>query len=326
MQRRKLGRNGPEVSPLGFGCFGLSSAYGAADPDEATSTILHALDLGCNVLDTADSYGSGQNEELVGRAIKGRRNDVVLATKFGLVCDDRGQVTGRNGSPAYVRQSIDASLRRLGVETVDIYTLHRVDPDVAIEETIGAMAELVTLGKVRYLGLSEASADQIRRAQCVHPIATLQSEYSLWTRDPERELLPLCQELEIGFVAFAPLGRGIFSGTLSNVELGDDDFRKTLPRFEEHNLARNLALVRGLEGVANRKHCSSAQLALAWILNKGQNIAAIPGTRRERHLRENLGAVEVECTEADLLELDQLFSPELIMGERYSNESLFSPH
>jgi aryl-alcohol dehydrogenase-like predicted oxidoreductase len=325
VELRTLGSNGPEVSPIGFGCFGLSNAYGTADPVEATATILRALDLGCNFLDTADSYGAGQNEELVGRAIKQRRDEVVLATKFGFVWDASGRVVGRNGTPAYVREAIDASLRRLGTDTVDIYILHRVDPDVAIEETIGAMAELISLGKVRHLGLSEASAEQVRRAQAVHPIAILQSEYSLWTRDPEGELMTLCRDLGVGFVAFCPLGRGMFSGTLGDSELQRDDFRKTLPRFEPDNLKRNLELVHELENLAKRKQCTAAQLALSWILQKGDDIAAIPGTRRQRHLEENFRALEVQWTDAELLELEELFSPERIHGKRYSRESLFKP-
>jgi aryl-alcohol dehydrogenase-like predicted oxidoreductase len=305
VERRKLSSNGPEVSPIGLGCFGLSNAYGTADPDEATATILRALDLGCNFLDTADSYGAGQNEELVGRAIKQRRGEVVLATKFGFICDTSGHVVGRNGTPAYVHKAIDASLRRLGTEVIDIYTLH--------------------LGKVRHLGLSETSAEQVRRAHAVHPIATLQSEYSLWTRDPEGELMTLCHDLGVGFVAFCPLGRGIFSGTLGDLELQRDDFRRTLPRFEPDNLKRNLELVGGLEDLAKRKQHTPAQLALSWILQRGEDIAAIPGTRRQRHLEENLRALEVQWTAAELQELDELFSPAHIYGPRYSRESLFKP-
>jgi aryl-alcohol dehydrogenase-like predicted oxidoreductase len=295
------------------------------DPAEGTATILRSLDLGCNFLDTADSYGAGQNEELVGRAIKQRRDEVVLATKFGFVWDTDGHVVGKNGTPAYIRKAIDASLRRLGTDTVDIYILHRVDPEVAIEETIGAMADLVTAGKVRHLGLSEASPEQIRRAHAVHPIAALQSEYSLWTRDPEVEVMTLCRELGIGFVAFCPLGRGIFSRTLGDTELQRDDFRRTLPRFERENLKRNLELVRGLEDLAERKQCTPAQLALSWILQRGDDIAAIPGTRKQRHVEENLRALDVRWTDSELQELDELFAPEHIHGPRYSNQSLFKP-
>jgi aryl-alcohol dehydrogenase-like predicted oxidoreductase len=325
LQRRKLGSNGPLVNPIGLGCFGFSNAYGTADPAEATATILRALDLGCNFLDTADSYGAGQNEELVGRAISQRRHEVVLATKFGFICDTDGHVIGRDGTPAYVHKAIDASLRRLGTDTVDIYILHRVDPEVPVEETVGAMADLVSLGKVRHLGLSEASTDQIRRAHAIHPIATLQSEYSLWTRDPEVELMTLCYELGIGFVAFCPLGRGVFSGALDGLQLQRDDFRRTLPRFEPDNLEQNLVLVRGLEDLARRKQRTPSQLALSWILHKGNDICAIPGTRRQSHLEENLAALQVQWTPAELIELDELFSPENIHGPRYSRESPFKP-
>lgn len=325
MQHRTLGSNGPQISPIGLGCFGLSNAYGVADPAEASATILRALDLGCNFLDTADSYGAGQNEELVGRSIKRRRDEVVLATKFGFICDTEGHVIGKNGTLAYVHKAIDASLRRLGTDVVDLYILHRVDPEVAIEETIGAMADLVSAGKVRHLGLSEVSAAQLRRAHAVHPIAALQSEYSLWTRDPEGEIMALCRELGIGFVAFCPLGRGMFSGTLGDLDLQHDDFRRTLPRFEPNNLKPNLELVRGLEDLAKRKQCTPAQLALSWILQRGEHIAAIPGTRRQRHLEENLRALEVQWTDTEIKELDELFSPDHIHGSRYSRESIFKP-
>ena len=325
LDRLKVSPSGPEISRLGLGCFAMASAYGTADPAEATATILRALDLGCNFLDTADSYSGGNNEELVGRAIKGRRDDVILGTKFGFVSDQSGKVVGRNGTPAWVNKAIDGSLRRLGTETVDIYTLHRIDPDVPLEETIGAMAELVTQGKVRHLGLSEVSAEQLSRAHYVHPIATLQSEYSLWTRDPERDLIPLCHQLGIAFVAFCPLGRGVFSGTFADLELQADDFRRTLPRFETANLTRNLELVRGLEDLSKRKGHTPAQIALAWILNQGENVAAIPGTRRQSHLEQNLGALEVEWTAAELKELDTLFPPDRVYGHRYSRDSLFKP-
>ncbi|MGA8939525.1 MAG: aldo/keto reductase [Acidobacteriaceae bacterium] len=325
MQHRALSSNGPEVSPIGLGCFGLSNAYGAADPAESTTTILRALDLGCNFLDTADSYGAGQNEELVGRSIKQRRDEVVLATKFGFVWDAEGHIVGKSGAPAYVHKAIDASLRRLGTDVVDLYILHRVDPDVPIEETIGAMADLITVGKVRHLGLSEASAEQLRRAHAIHTIAALQSEYSLWTRDPEAELMSLCQELGVGFVAFCPLGRGMFSRTIGDLDMGRDDFRRTLPRFEPDNLNANLELVHGLEDLAKRKQCTPAQLALSWILQRGEGIAAIPGTRRQRHLEENLRAMDVQWTDTEKKELDELFSPDRIHGSRYLHNSIFKP-
>jgi aryl-alcohol dehydrogenase-like predicted oxidoreductase len=325
LERRSLTKNGPEITPLGLGCFGMSNAYGLADPTEAISTIQHAIDLGCNFLDTADIYGAGGNEQLVGKAIHGRREQVVLATKFGFVINDEGKVIGRNGHPAYVHSAIEASLKRLEVEAVDIYYLHRIDPEIPIEETIGAMAQLVTQGKVRHLGLSEASVEQIRRAHSVHSISVLQSEYSLWSREPEEEILPLCRDLGIGFVAFSPLGRGIFSGKLGEQELQPGDFRRSLPRFEQSNLARNLEYAHRLEEFANRLHYSSSQVALAWILHKGSNVAAIPGTRRQKHLEENLQALTLRLTDAEMLELDTIFSPELFLGQRYSQDSFFKP-
>ncbi len=325
MHLRKLSSSGPEVSSLGLGCFGLSNAYGAADPAEAIATVRRALDLGCNLLDTADIYGAGQNEELVGRAIQGRRNNVILATKFGFVCDSQGRVTGRNGSPAYVHRAIEASLRRLGTDTIDLYTLHRIDPNVPIEETLGAMAELVAQGKVRHLGLSEALPEQIRRAHAVHPIASLQSEYSLWARGPERDVMPLCRELGIGFIAFAPLGRGLFSAGLTNLEFDLNDFRRSLPRFQAENLSASRRLVEALEEFACRKRLTSSQVALSWILQRGENVVAIPGTRRQRHLEENLAAIDVPWTGDEFQELDRLFSPDLNFGPRYSAGSLFAP-
>jgi len=303
----------------------LSSAYGEADPEESKATILRALDLGCNFLDTADIYGSGHNERLVGQAIKGRRDEVVLATKFGFVCDEQGKVVGRNGSPQYVREACEASLRRLDVETIDVYYLHRVDPKVPVEETVAAMAELVAAGKVRHLGLSEASAEQLRRASAVAPIAALQSEYSLWERGPEREILPACWALGVGFVAFSPLGRGIFSGTLSKSGIAAGDFRRALPRFEEANLTRNLEAVRKLEEFARSKGCSPSQLALTWIVHKGDNMGAIPGTRRTKHLEENLSALDIVLSEAEVAELDGIFRAEMFAGERYAPGSVFRP-
>jgi aryl-alcohol dehydrogenase-like predicted oxidoreductase len=325
VEKRRLGKDGPLIGPLGLGCMVFSSSYGTADPEESNATILRALDLGCNFLDTADIYGAGHNERLVGQAIHRRRDEVVLATKFGFVCDEQGKVVGRNGSPEYVRQACEASLQRLGVETIDLYYLHRVDPKVPIEETVGAMAELVAVGKVRHLGLSEASADQVRRASAVAPIAALQSEYSLWERGPEREILPACRDLGVGFVAFSPLGRGIFSGALGKDKLAAGDFRSSLPRFEEANLARNLEAVGKLDAFAERKGCSSSQLALAWIVHKGDRIAAIPGTRRSKHLEENLAALEIALSGADVAELDDVFHPEIFAGERYAQGSVFRP-
>jgi aryl-alcohol dehydrogenase-like predicted oxidoreductase len=261
----------------------------------------------------------------VGQAIKARRDEVVLATKFGFICNAAGKVIGRDASPAHVREAAEASLKRLGTDTIDLYTLHRIDPAVPIEDTIGAMAELVAQGKIRYLGLSEASPAQIRHAHAVHPITALQSEYSLWTRDPERDVLPLCRELGIGFVAFAPLGRGLFSHTFANLEIEQSDFRRSLPRFEAQNLSASLELVRTLDEIASRRHLTSSQLALSWILQKGDNMFAIPGTRRQKHLEENLAAISVTWTPEELQELDNLFTPEFDFGQRYSADSLFAP-
>lgn len=325
LYRRKLGSAGPEVTPLGLGCFGLSNAYGTIDPAEAIATIHHALDLGCHFLDTADIYGGGQNERLVGQAIKGRRDQVVVATKFGFVCNETGQVSGRNASPVYVQKAAEASLKRLDTDIIDLYTLHRKDPAVPLEDTIGAMAELVAQGKVRHLGLSEISTAQIRRAHEVHPIAALQSEYSLWTRSPERDVLPFCRELGIGFIAFAPLGRGLFSHNFANLEFEQNDFRRSLPRFQAENLNASLELVRNLDGIARRRGLTPSQLALSWILQQGDNIFAIPGTRRKKHLEENLAATKVTWTPEELQEVDDLFAPGIDFGQRYSAGSLFAP-
>lgn len=323
--RRRLGSAGPEVTPLGLGCFGLSNAYGAADPAEAVATLHHALDLGCNFLDTADIYGAGHNEELVGEVIEARRAQVIVSTKFGFICNAAGQVTGRDASPLYVRKAAEASLKRLRIATIDLYTLHRVDPAVPIEDTVGAMADLVAGGKVRYLGLSEASTEQIRRAHAVHPITAVQSEYSLWNRDPERDVLPLCRELGIGFVAFAPLGRGLFSGSFTNLDIEQNDFRRSLPRFAPENFNTNLELVHRLDEIADRRRLTPSQLALSWILQQGHNVFAIPGTRRRKHLEENLAAMDVTWTPEEMQEVDHLFAPNLDFGRRYSAGSLFAP-
>lgn len=325
LYRRKLGSAGPEVTPLGLGCFGLSNAYGAVGPAEAIATIRHALDLGCHLLDTADIYGGGQNERLVGQAIKGRRDQVVVATKCGFVCNETGQVTGRNASPVYIQKAAEASLQRLDTDIIDLYTLHRKDPAVPIEDTIGAMAKLVAQGKVRHLGLSEISTAQIRRAHEVHPIAALQSEYSLWTRRPERDVLPLCREIGIGFIAFAPLGRGLFSHNFASLKIEQSDFRRSLPRFQTENLNASLELVRNLDGIACRRGLTPSQLALSWILQRGDNIFAIPGTRRKKHLEENLAATKVTWTPEELQEIDDLFAPGIDLGQRYSAGSLFAP-
>jgi aryl-alcohol dehydrogenase-like predicted oxidoreductase len=322
--RRRLGRRGLEVAGLGLGCVGLSNAYGPADPVEAIATLHRALDLGCNLLDTADQYGAGQNEILVGRAIRDRREQAVVATKFGFIFNDAGQVLGRDGSPAYVRQAVERSLTRLGVDTIDLYTLHRVDAKVPIEETVGAMADLVAEGKIRGVGLSEVSADQLRRAHATHRITAVQSEYSLWFREPEREILPACQELGVSFVAFAPLGRGLFSGTLAPEEFSQSDFRRSLPRFQAATLSRSQTLVNGLEALAAHKHCTCSQLALSWILQKGEHMFAIPGTRRQKHLEENLAAMHIAWTASEMQEMDRISEAHQNLGERYAPGSPFA--
>jgi aryl-alcohol dehydrogenase-like predicted oxidoreductase len=325
MKKRRLGFNGPEVSPLGLGCFGMSHAYGPAHDAESTVTIQRALDLGCNFFDTADSYGAGQNERLLGVAIAGRRKEVVLATKFGFAWNDQGDITGRDGNPAHVRAACEASLQRLQADVIDLYYLHRVDPRFPVEETIGAMAKLVEQGKVRHLGLSEASPANIRRAHAAHQIAALQSEYSLWTRDPERDAMPVCRELGIGFVAFCPLGRGFFTGKMERSYLDANDFRKNMPRFEQENFARNLESLARIEELAREKHCSAAQIALAWILARGDDITAIPGTRRRAHLEENFGALDVELTPEEVRQMDEMLPLESFAGKRYTETSIFNP-
>ncbi|AEU39033.1 aldo/keto reductase [Granulicella mallensis] len=323
--QRKLGSTGLEAAGLGFGCFGLSNAYGPADPAEAVATLHRALDLGCSLLDTADIYGAGQNEILVGQALRGRRAEAVAATKFGFVCDATGKVVRRDASPAYVREAVEGSLKRLGIERIDLYTLHRVDPQVPIEDTVGAMAELVAEGKIRGVGLSEVSVEQLRRAHALHPIAAVQSEYSLWCREPEREILPACRELGVSFVAFAPLGRGFFSGALATNELAQQDFRRSLPRFQAESLARNEKFLQSLAELASRKQITLSQLALSWILAKGNSIFAIPGTRRQRHLEENVAAMQVEWTLEELEEIDRISAMHQDPGARYAPGSLFAP-
>ena len=326
MTRINLSHRGPQTSQVGLGCFGMSGAYGMVDPRQPTQTIRRAVELGCNFLDTADVYGGGEVERTVGNAIKGCRNEVVLATKFGLVCDASGGVTGRDASPGYVTQAIEGSLRRLNTETIDLYYLHRIDPAVPVEDTVGAMADLVHQGKVRFVGLSEASAVQIRRAHAVHPITAVQSEYSLWSRDVEREILPVCRELGVGFVAFAPLGRGLLSGALDVEHLKDGDFRRSLPRFQQDALAQSLEAVQRLKQMASEKGCTSAQLALAWILHQGTDVAAIPGTTRIGHMEENRGASDLELTEHELEWLNGAFPPEEISSPRYAQDSPFAPN
>ena len=321
MDKRRLGTEGLEVSALGLGCMGMSEFYGTADEGEAIATIHRALELGIDFLDTADMYGRGANEKLVGKAIAGRRDEVVLATKFGNVRSDDGSREVR-GDPEYVRQACEASLLRLGLDHVDLYYQHRVDFRVPIEETVGAMAELVEAGKVRYLGLSEASPETIRRAHVVHPISALQSEYSLWTRDPEDGVLETCRELGIGFVAYSPLGRGFLTGQIRSTEdLEEGDFRRHNPRFQGENFERNLDLVARVEEIADEKGRTPGQIALAWVLSRGDDVVPIPGTKRRRYLEENAEAVDIELTEEELERIEQAFPKGAAAGERYPDMS-----
>ena len=323
METRRLGSQGLVVSALGLGCMGMSEFYAGFDDAESIATIHRAIDLGCTFLDTADVYGVGDNETLVGRALQGRRDRVVLATKFGnLRGPDRAWV-GVNGRPEYVKQAIDASLKRLGVDHVDLYQQHRVDRTVPIEDTVGAMADLVAAGKVRYLGLSEASAATIRRAHRTHPITSVQTEYSLWSRDPEAEILPACRELGIGFVAYSPLGRGFLTGRFRTAaDIAPDDYRRVHPRFQGDNLASNQELVRRIEALAAEKRCTPSQLALAWLLAKGRDIVPIPGTKRRTYLEENLGALEVVLSAADVARVDAAVPEGLAAGPRYNEQAM----
>jgi aryl-alcohol dehydrogenase-like predicted oxidoreductase len=318
-----LGKTGPEVSALGLGCMGMSEFYGSQDDAESIATIHRALDRGLTFLDTADMYGCGKNERLVGQAIQDRRAEVFLATKFGNVRDEQGKFIGVNGHPKYVKSACDASLQRLGVDVIDLYYQHRVDPNVPIEDTIGAMSELVDAGKVRWLGMSEAAPATIRRAVKVHPIAALQTEYSLWTRDPEQEVLPTCRELGIGFVPYSPLGRGFLSGRFKATgDLEQGDWRLNTPRFQGENLRRNLEIVHRLESLAKKKKCTPAQLALAWLLAQGKDIVPIPGTKRRQYLEENIQAVEVGLTPAELKEIDEKLPLGMTAGDRYPAEAM----
>ncbi|HYZ87854.1 MAG TPA: aldo/keto reductase [Myxococcales bacterium] len=318
METRGLGRQGLRVSALGLGCMGMSEFYGESDEAESIATIHRSIDLGITFLDTADAYGPFTNEVLVGRAIRGKRDQVVIATKFGNVRGEGGSFVGVSGKPDYVRKACDASLRRLGVDTIDLYYQHRVDPEVPIEETVGAMAELVKAGKVRFLGLSEAGPRTIRRAHQVHPISALQTEYSLWSRDVEAEILATVRDLGIGFVAYSPLGRGFLTGRFKKPEdLPADDWRRNHPRFQGENFTRNLRLVEEVRRIAAEKRCAPAQLALAWLLAQGRDIVPIPGTKSRKYLEENAGAVTVRLTPDDLRRIEQVAPPGVAAGDRY---------
>ena len=326
MQTRQLGKSGLVVSAEGLGCMGMSEFYGATDDAQSTETLHRALDLGVTFFDTADMYGVGRNETLVGNALRAKRDQVVIATKFGNRRNPDGSRIGIDGSPAYVREACDASLKRLGIETIDLYYQHRVDPNTPIEDTVGAMAELVTAGKVRYLGLSEASVETIRRAHAVHPIAALQTEYSLWTRDVETDILPTVRELGIGFVPYSPLGRGFLTGKIKDKNsFSADDFRSSRsPRFQGENFDRNLAIVEQIEALAQEKGAAPGQIALAWVLAQGEDIVPIPGTRRIPYLEENLKALDVALTPDDLARLDKIAPLGVAAGTRYEAASMAS--
>lgn len=322
---RRLGHYGPAIGAIGLGTFSFSHAYGRADSTESLRTLDRALELGCTLLDTADSYGAGENERWLGRALDGRRDAVVLGTKVGLVCDRNGAVVGRDGRPESLGRAIDASLSRLRTDVLDLCTLHRVDPAVPIEESVGAMAEAVAEGKVRLLGLSEVGPAELLRAHRVHPIAAVQSEFALWTREPEREIIPLCEQLGVAFVAFSPLGRGLFAAPQS-LSLEEGDFRRSLPRFQPDNLKNNQQLAETVHAIAARRAATPSQIALAWVLRAGSNVFAIVGTRSSAHLEENLRAQDLCLTPDEIEELDRTFAGDAVSGERYAQGSIFGPN
>ena len=324
MQSRQLGRSGLTVSSLGLGCMGMSEFYGPSDEAESIATIHRAIELGITFFDTADVYGPFKNEELVGRAIRGKRDKLVIGTKFGIVRDPNNpKARGVNGRPEYIRQACEASLKRLGIDVIDLYYQHRVDPNTPIEETLGAMAELVSEGKIRHIGLSEASQKTLRRAAKIHPITALQTEYSLWSRDPESGILATCRELGIGFVAYSPLGRGFLTGQIKRFDdFAPDDFRRGISRFQGENFQKNVDLVAKVEEIAKEKSCTPSQLALAWVLAQGEDIVPIPGTRRRKNLEENAGAVNVKLTAEDLLRINEVFPHGVAAGQRYSEQMM----
>jgi aryl-alcohol dehydrogenase-like predicted oxidoreductase len=327
MKKRKLGNSSITVSEIGLGCMGMSEFYGDRDDTESLATLKLAVELGVDFFDTADMYGSGANEELLAKGLKPHRDKITIASKFGIVRDPKNP-QGReiSGKPVYVKSACDASLKRLNMDVIDLYYLHRLDKTVPIEETVGAMAELVKAGKVRYLGLSEVSAATIQRAHKVHPITAIQSEYSLWTRDPEKEIIPLCEKLNIAFVPYSPLGRGFLTSKIQSLDsLDKNDFRRHLPRAEdENNLEKNLALVEEMKKMADEKHCTPAQLALAWVLAKSEKIVPIPGTKRRKYLEENLGAAKVDLSQDEVAKLNMIFKPEAVAGSRYTAEGMKS--